>query len=73
MGSEALGKAVKDLLGCDYHETSADGMFTLEKVYCLGNCACSPNLMIDKQVHARMTTDKFQKLAAELASKAEAK
>lgn len=73
MGSEALGKAVKDLLGCDYHETTADGMFSLEKVYCLGNCACSPNLMIDKQVHARMTTDKFKKLAAELASKAEAK
>jgi formate dehydrogenase subunit gamma len=73
MGSEALTQAAKDLLGCDFHETSADGVFTLEKVYCLGNCACSPNIMIDKQVHARMSPEKFQKLAAELASQAEAK
>jgi formate dehydrogenase subunit gamma len=70
MGSTELTQAAKDLLGCDFHETTADGMFTLEKVYCLGNCACSPNIMVDKQVYARMNKDKFQKLATALASKA---
>ena len=70
MGSEALGAAITEQLGCDYHGTTADGLFTLEKVYCLGNCACSPNIMVDKQVYARMTPEKFRKLAASLASQA---
>lgn len=70
MGSEALSKAATALLGCDFHETSADGMFSLEKVYCLGNCACSPNLMVDHQVHARMSPEKFNKLVAALSSNA---
>lgn len=70
MGSDALSQAVTEQLGCDFHDTTEDGMFTLEKVYCLGNCACSPNIMVDKQVHARMTPEKFRKLAASLASQA---
>lgn len=67
MGSEALTQAVKDQLGVDFHETTADGNITLEPVYCLGNCACSPNIMVDKQVHARMNADKFKALVAGLA------
>lgn len=70
MGSEALTQSIKDLLGCDFHETTDDGMFTLEKVYCLGNCACSPNIMVDKQTYARVTADSFKKLATELVSNA---
>lgn len=70
MGSEALSAAIKQLLGCDFHETSKDGNFSLEKVYCLGNCACSPNIMVDKQTYARVTIESFKKLTSELASKA---
>ena len=71
MGSEALTTAIKQLLGCDFHETTADGNFTLEKVYCLGNCACSPNIMVDKQTYGRVTAESFRKLTATLASKAQ--
>jgi formate dehydrogenase subunit gamma len=70
MGSEALTEAAKAQLGCDFHETTADGLVSLEKVYCLGNCACSPNIMVDKQVVARMSPEKFKKLVAQLASQA---
>lgn len=73
MGSEALSAAAKEQLGCGFHETTADGMFTLEKVYCLGNCACSPNIMVDKQTYARVTPESFKKLTTELVSKAEGK
>jgi formate dehydrogenase subunit gamma len=66
MGSEALTDAVKKQLGVDFHETTTDGSFSLEPVYCLGNCACSPNIMIDKQVYARMTPDRFKSLTASL-------
>ena len=35
-------------------ETTADGSVTLEPVYCLGNCALSPAVMIDEQLHGRV-------------------
>jgi formate dehydrogenase subunit gamma len=46
----------------DFHETSATRGVTLEAVYCLGNCACSPALTIDGRVHGRMTTERFDRL-----------
>jgi formate dehydrogenase subunit gamma len=70
MGSEALTANIKAELGCGFHETSKDGLFTLEPVYCLGNCACSPNIMVDDQVFARVSTESFKKLSASLASNA---
>lgn len=70
MGSEALTTAIKQQLGCGFHETTADGNFTLEKVYCLGNCACSPNIMVDKQTYGRVTAESFKKLTNTLVSKA---
>jgi formate dehydrogenase subunit gamma len=62
MGSEKLTEHVKARLGVDFHETTADGAYTLEPVYCLGNCACSPALMIDEELHGRVTPDAFDAL-----------
>lgn len=61
-GSEALAEHAQNVLGCGFHETTADGMFTLEPVYCLGQCACGPNLTIDDELHARVGADKLQRL-----------
>ena len=67
VGSEALAAHAKAKLGCDFHESSKDGMFTLEPVYCLGQCACGPAVMLnDADVHGRMTTAKFDELLQEL-------
>lgn len=66
MGSRALETHVKSRLGIDYHETTEDGEISLEPVYCLGNCACSPALMVDEQVHSRVTTVLFDQLMEEL-------
>ena len=38
-----------------FHQTTADGAFSLEPVYCLGNCACSPAVMIDGALYGRVT------------------
>lgn len=65
MGSDALEAALKQALGIDYHQTTADGNFTLEPVYCLGQCACSPALMIDGEVHARLSAEDVPALLAE--------
>ena len=62
MGSRALEAHAKARLGVDYGETTSDGRFTLEPVYCLGNCACSPSVRIGDDVHARVTPDRFDKL-----------
>jgi NADH:ubiquinone oxidoreductase subunit E len=35
-------------------ETTPDGRFTLERVYCVGNCAVGPSLMIDEDVYGRV-------------------
>ena len=65
MGSEALEGYVKKTLGVDYHETTQDGAITLEAIYCLGNCACSPAVMIDDQVCGRVDTDRINEIIAE--------
>jgi formate dehydrogenase subunit gamma len=64
MGAAALTAHAKERLGIDFHETSADGAFTLEPVYCLGNCACSPALMIDGELLGRVTPQDFDDLVA---------
>lgn len=65
VGAAALEAHAKQKLGVEFHGTSADGRFTLEPVYCLGNCACGPSLMIDKELHARVTPGQFDKLVAQ--------
>lgn len=64
-GSETLEKAAKAALGIDYHETSADGCFSLEPVYCLGNCGCSPAVRIDDEIVGRVDDSRFQELLTE--------
>jgi formate dehydrogenase subunit gamma len=62
MGSDALEASVKGRLQIDFHETTADGAITLEAVYCLGNCALSPAVMIDGELYGRMTPERFEQL-----------
>jgi formate dehydrogenase subunit gamma len=66
MGSRALESHVKQALNIDYHQTTSDGDITLEPVYCLGNCACSPAIRIGAVVHANVDTDKFDQLLSTL-------
>ena len=66
MGSEALTAHARKLLSVDFHETTADQAITLEPVYCLGNCACSPAIMVDDEVHGRVTPARLEQLLAEV-------
>jgi NADH:ubiquinone oxidoreductase subunit E len=49
-------------LGVGLGETTKDGRFTLEKVYCVGNCAVSPTVMIDEEVYGRVSPDEVTTL-----------
>lgn len=65
MGARALEAHAKRRLGIDFHQTTRDGAFTLEPVYCLGNCACSPSLLIDGELHGRVDAERFDALLVE--------
>lgn len=62
VGGDALAAHAKAALACDFHETTQDGAFTLEPVYCLGQCACGPAIMIGDDLHARVSSDKLNRL-----------
>ena len=64
-GEELASHAIRSL-SAGFEETTADGAVTLESVFCLGNCACSPAVMIDGVPHGRVTPQRFDELIAAL-------
>ena len=64
MGSRELTSHAQAALGADLHGTHAD--VTLEPVYCLGNCACAPAIMIDGKTHGRISAGRFDELVGVL-------
>lgn len=65
MGADRLLAHIKQRLGAGLHETTADGSVTVEPVYCLGNCASSPAVMLDGEPCGRVTPERFDALLAE--------
>jgi len=66
MGARELEEYATKRLGVSYGGTTADGKFTLQPVYCLGNCACSPSVRINDDLHARVSKPKFDELISAL-------
>jgi formate dehydrogenase subunit gamma len=62
MGAVALAAHIQARLGIDFGQTSGNGDFTLEPVYCLGNCALSPAVMIDGELFGRIDPARFDAL-----------
>lgn len=70
MQGEVLCNHAKASLKAGFGETTADGQVTLEAVYCLGNCALSPAMMVDGQLHGRVDANRFDEILAETLSEA---
>ncbi|MFI0843857.1 formate dehydrogenase subunit gamma [Mesorhizobium sp. IMUNJ 23232] len=68
MGGDAIAAKIQQLLGIGFHETTANGSVTLEPVYCLGLCACSPSAMLDGEVIGRLDAEKIDEIVAEVRS-----
>lgn len=62
MGGRELTAHAATSLGVDMHESSAE--VTLEPVYCLGNCACSPAIMVDGKTYGRVSAERFDAIVA---------
>ncbi|MCE2871778.1 MAG: formate dehydrogenase subunit gamma [Oxalobacteraceae bacterium] len=70
VGADEFAQEAVKLLGCDFHESTQDGAVTLEPVYCLGQCACGPSIMINDDIHLRMTTERLKLLVDKARSQA---
>lgn len=57
MGSEALAQDLLAKLGIDWHGATPDGALTIEPVYCLGLCACSPTALLDGEPIGRLDAE----------------
>jgi formate dehydrogenase subunit gamma len=66
LGADALVAHAKTRLGIEFHGTTADGAITLEPVYCLGNCALSPAVLVGEDIRGRVTPEAFDALVDEL-------
>lgn len=57
---------VKQKLGIDFNETTADGMFTLKEGECMGACGDAPVMLVNNlRMHSFMTPEEIDKLLAE--------
>jgi|SRR5579862_1359976 formate dehydrogenase subunit gamma len=57
MGCENTIRHVEHRLGVRLGETTGDRGFTLDAVYCLGNCALSPAVMLDGKLYGRVSRE----------------
>jgi formate dehydrogenase subunit gamma len=62
MGAEALIAHAEARLGIEMHSTRADGAVTLDPIYCLGNCALAPAMLVDGALKGRVTPERFDTL-----------
>ena len=62
MGSRQLTAHAEKVLAVKLHGTSENNAYSLEPIYCLGNCACSPAVMIGEKVYGKVDTKKFNQI-----------
>ena len=65
MGSRKLTAHAEKLLGIEMHGGTDE--VTLEPIYCLGNCACSPAIMVDGKTYGRVSAGRFDAIISSLA------
>ena len=65
MNARALEEFVRGKLRLNFGETTPDGRITLEPVYCLGNCACAPAMMVNGELHGRVTPERAAEIVKE--------
>jgi len=70
-GSNETVDHIKKKLNIEVGETSADGMFTLKTVECLGSCGTAPMLQCGSDFHENLTIEKVDELLEKLKSRNE--
>jgi NADH:ubiquinone oxidoreductase subunit E len=64
-GGKALTETLQKEFGIKEGETTADRMFTLESVRCLGACGLGPVVVVNEDVHGRVKPGKVKEILAQ--------
>ena len=64
-GSDSIIAYIKQKLGIDVGQTTADGLFTLKTVECLGACGYAPLMQMGKFYKEHLTTEKVDQIIDE--------
>ncbi len=72
-GSDDIIKYIEDKLGIKPGQTTANGMFTLKTVECLGACGYAPMMQLGKHYREHLTREKVDAIVDECRSQAAAK
>jgi NADH-quinone oxidoreductase subunit E len=62
VGGEELFDHAKKSLGIGHKQTSADGLFTLEEVECMGACSWAPAIQVGYDFYHQVTPERFDQL-----------
>ena len=65
-GSRRVEGAIAEILGIKDGETTADGLFTLQSVACLGCCSLAPAMMIGTETYGKLTPDSAREIIKRL-------
>lgn len=69
-GAEKIAQAIAHAVGAGEGETSQDGKFTVERVACLGCCSLAPCIMVNNEVHGRLTPEAVNKIVSQVQEEA---
>ena len=72
-GSEKITAAISEYLGIESGMTTPDGLFTFEKVACLGCCSLAPVIMVNGEAYGNLTQEKAVAILENLRKKEEKK
>ena len=64
-GSDQIIEYIKEKLGIGVGQTTADGMFTLKTVECLGACGYAPMMQLGKHYREHLTKEKIDQIINE--------
>lgn len=70
-GSDDILAYIQEKLNIKIGETTADGLFTLQAVECLGACGYAPMMQLGKTYQEHLTKEKVDQIIADCVSKAE--
>lgn len=66
MGAQQLVAEAEQLLGCAVQGRNADASVSLESVYCLGQCAAAPAMVVDERLCVRVTPKDIARILADV-------
>jgi NADH-quinone oxidoreductase E subunit len=69
LGAEHIIETLKSKLGLKSEGTTEDGLFSLERVECLGACGGAPSMLVNEELYENLTEEKVEKLLDELHTK----